>query len=223
MEACVRLAREHSVRIGAHPGISGEFGRLPVTLTTDAFCSLVLQQVAALDTIARQSGTGVVHVKLHGALYHAAERENRLATALAAVVGRWFPGVRIIGLAGGRVVAAARAAGVPAWAEGFLDRGYRAEGTLVPRGTPGAVVSEPALIEVRLRNLREGCGIPTVDGRRIEVQAETWCVHADSPGAVRIARMAAQEWFPRAPAGERVSARAPSGSRRPPSRRRRRA
>lgn len=191
MQRCVRLALQYAVRLGAHPGLADGFGRGEVRLTAEALELLVVQQVSSLMTVAQGLGTALHHVKLHGSLYHATESDPVLSRALVRTMQRWFPRVRLYALAGGRLVCRARDAGVPAWEEGFVDRGYRDDGTLVPRGTPGALVSDVRQAQRRLLEVREGLGIETVSGRRLELWPQTWCVHSDTPGAVRMARAAA--------------------------------
>jgi UPF0271 protein len=167
MERCVKLAREHGVRIGAHPGLAGEFGRGSANIDASAVRTLVVGQASALAAFAP-----LHHVKLHGSLYHAVEASPVLAAAYVAVVRENFPGVAIVAFAAGRVLPAARAAGVPVLAEVFAERGYRPDGSLVPRGEPGALITDPAQVVARLPALR----------------GDTICIHADSPNAPAIAR-----------------------------------
>lgn len=191
MQRCVRLALQYSVRLGAHPGWADGFGRGEMRPTAEALELLVVQQVSSLMTVAQGLGATLHHVKLHGSLYHAAESDPVLARALVRTMHRWFPRVRLYALAGGQVVCRARDTGVPVWEEGFMDRGYRDDGTLVPRGIPGALISDVRQVQQRLVDVRNGLGIETVSGGRLALWPQTWCVHSDTPGAVGIARAAA--------------------------------
>ena len=191
MHRCVRLALEYSVRLGAHPGLADGFGRGEVRLSPEALELLVVQQVSSLVTVAHGLGASLHHIKMHGSLYHATESDPVLGRALVRTMKRWFPRVRLYALAGGRLVRRARDAGVPAWDEGFVDRGYRDDGSLVPRGVPGAVISDVRQAQRRLLEVRKGLGLETVSGRRLALWPQTWCVHSDTPGAVRMARVAA--------------------------------
>ncbi len=164
MRRTVALARENGVAIGAHPGLAADFGRGAADVTPAALERLVVAQAGALAALAP-----LHHIKLHGALYHATERSLPLARRYVAAVRRIFPGVKIVALAGGRVIALAGEDGL---AEVFADRGYRADGSLIPRGEPGDVITRPREIVARLPTLR----------------GQTICVHADTPDAVRIAR-----------------------------------
>lgn len=172
MTRAVRLAKEHGVRIGAHPGLSADFGRGAVELTPEALALLVLQQTAALETLAESEGATLHHIKLHGALYHATENSPAMARAYVDAARTFFPRLKIVALAGGRV---ARLAGGCALAEVFAERGYRPDGALIPRGEPGDLIRDPGEVVRRLPALR----------------GDTICIHADSPNAVRIARAVA--------------------------------
>lgn len=196
MDRCVRLAAEFSVRLGAHPGLPGAFGRRSAPVSPPELETLLIQQVSALMVIAKFRKRRVEHVKLHGALYHATEQDPELAAVYVHTVRRWFPRLRILALAGGRVAAAARVSGLPVWEEAFVDRGYRADGTLVPRGLPGAIITDVSVIRHRIRDVRSGRGIETEAGSRWPLRPQTWCVHADTPNAPKLARAAAKFLFP---------------------------
>lgn len=190
MERITRLAVARGLRLGAHPGWPDRAGRgrADVAPRPAEFLTLLLQQVGALETVARRLGGALHHIKLHGALYHATDREPALADAYVRAMRRWWPGLAIFVRAGGATAGCARRLGVPVWEEAFLDRGYRRDGSLVPRGEPGALL--PARdVPSRLAQLALG-HVVAVDGARVPVRADTLCVHADSPGAPAIARAA---------------------------------
>lgn len=190
MERITRQAHARGLRLGAHPGWPDRagHGRADVTPSPAELVTLLLQQVGALETVARRLGGALYHVKLHGALYHATDRNPALADAYVHAVRRWWPRLVIFARSGGATVDRARRLGVPAWEEVFLDRGYRADGSLVPRGEPSAVLSARD-VPARLVQLAHGY-VVAVDGVRVPVCADTLCVHADSPGAPAIARAA---------------------------------
>lgn len=188
MERVVVEAKALGVRLGAHPGVAGEFGRGEVTLSPGQLQTLVLQQVGALDLLARRHGSRLLHIKLHGALYHAVEHEEAFGRAYVEAVARWFPKVKIYARAGGRVLELAREVGVAAWAEGFIDRAYRADGQLVPRDQAGAVFTRPREITGRLHEWRQTGGWKSLDGPWVAVPARTLCLHGDTPGAVSLAQ-----------------------------------
>lgn len=190
MRACVRLAKQFGVKLGAHPGpwSRADRGREPVRSSADELELLLLQQVSALATIAAEERVRVHHIKLHGALYHAVEADPGLARAYVRWVAQHWPKLKIYALAGGRVVSEAKERGVPCRAEGFADRAYLADGRLAPRTEPGAVLSNVSASVLRVRALLAGRGITTRDGRRLVLQIETVCVHSDSPHALRLVR-----------------------------------
>lgn len=180
MERAVCLALEHGVKIGAHPGLAENFGRAPTDVNEPELRVLLASQTAALAAIVEAMGAEIHHVKLHGALYHAVERSGSLARAYVEAARAISPALTILALAGGEVRRAARATGTPALAEVFAERGYRADGTLIPRGEPGDLIHDPAEVIRRLSTLR----------------GDTICIHADSPNAVKIAQAVRRE-FPR--------------------------
>lgn len=190
MRACVRLARQFGVRLGAHPGpwSRSDQGRGVVRLTPAELGLLLLHQVGALENIACAEGVKLHHIKLHGALYHASDADERLARQYVAAVRRWWPAAIIYARAGGRVVRAARREGVRVWEEAFADRGYRADGTLVPRREPNALLTRTADVRERLIRLREHGEIIAVSGEPIKLRAQTLCVHSDTPRAVALVR-----------------------------------
>ncbi len=193
MERCVRLAKSLGTRIGAHPGVAGSFGRGEIQLGVTELQSLLLAQVGALHRLTEVHPVRLHHVKLHGALYHAVEHDARLGRCYVETMARWFRGLPIYVLAGGRIAALGRQLGVKVWEEVFLDRGYRADGTLLPRGEPGALLTRPAEITARLRSLRQRGGWPAHDGTWLALRPRTLCLHGDTPGALALLRAARRE------------------------------
>ena len=193
MEGVVVEAKALGVRLGAHPGVPGAFGRGEVTLSPGQLQTLVLQQVGALDLLARRHGSRLHHIKLHGALYHAVENDKALGRAYVEAVTRWFPKVKIYARAGGLILTLAREVGVAAWAEGFIDRAYCANGQLVPRNQDGALLTRSREITERLREWRQTGGWKSLEGSWVAVPAQTLCLHGDTPGAVALARALRRE------------------------------
>ena len=193
MERCVELAKRFGIRLGAHPGPWGrrDFGRGPVRMDPDELELLLLQQVGALERVARAHRMPLHHIKLHGSLYHASEQDAGLALRYARVVARFWPRAIVYARAGGRVGAVSRRAGLAVWEEAFADRGYRDDGTLVPRGGPGAVLDDVRLVVQRVRDLMGHGTVISVSGRPIRLQPRTVCIHSDTPHAVRLARAVA--------------------------------
>jgi UPF0271 protein len=153
---------------------------------------LLDSQVFRLELHAAKEGMDLHHVKLHGGLYHAVERDAVLARAMAEWAGQRNPSLELIGLPHGRLREAAIAAGVPFVPEGFLDRGYLADGSLVPRGKPGATIGDEESVVGRMNRWLDTGGIDAIDGTWIRMDVRTWCVHSDTPGALAVAMAASR-------------------------------
>jgi UPF0271 protein len=189
MREAVRLALSKGVAICAHPSYEdrGNFGRSPVALAPAAIEGLVLRQVEALRNIVRREGGQLTGVKPHGALYHAAAADGEVAAAVARAVHAISPDLVVVSSPGAKLLEAARALGLAVAAEGFVDRAYEGDGSLVARGQPGALVEDPedaaraalAIVFERRLVARNGQTIPVV--------ADTLCVHGDTPNAPAIA------------------------------------
>ena len=192
LETCVCLANEFGVNLGAHPGLwdRASFGRAAPNITPHELELLLLHQVGAIEKVAHTNGCGLHHIKLHGALYHACDSNEKLGWRYLSAVARWWPGVRVYARAGGRVARLGRKAGVPVWEEVFLDRGYFKDGTLVPRIEAGAQSSDLNEVRARLRSLAEDGHVIAVSGEPIRIKARTACIHADAPQAIERARAA---------------------------------
>jgi UPF0271 protein len=193
LRRCLALCRKFGVRAGAHPGFVDRenFGRNALDLSERTLALLLLHQVGALARVAAAQGVRPHHVKLHGALYHVVEAHAGLARCYARTMARYFPGWKIYASAVGKVADAAREAGVTVWREVFADRAYLASGALVPRREPGALLATRAAVRERVGELRRSKSLIATDGTRLAVQAETICVHGDSPDAVSIAKVIA--------------------------------
>ena len=196
MDRTVRLAREHGVGIGAHPGypdLQG-FGRRDMQLSPHEAEAAILYQIGALAAFARAAGAAcpersrgeLVHVKAHGALYNQAARDRTLAQAIVRAVGRFSRQLVVVGLANSAMIEAAVEAGQPVAREAFADRAYEADGSLRSRRLPGAVHHDAAqAAEQAVCIARDGMVIAW-GGDEVPVQAETLCVHGDTPGALPI-------------------------------------
>ncbi len=190
MLAVCGSAASRGVAVGAHPAyrdLAG-FGRRRLDASHEELVGDVLYQLGALAGIARAAGTRVSFVKPHGALYNAAAEGGPQGAAVVEAVLRFDPTLPVVGLAGSRFLDIARRAGLRAVGEVFADRGYTAAGTLVDRREPGALVTDADDVAERVvRLVRDGV-IRSTAGTDVAVEAETVCVHGDSPGAVATAR-----------------------------------
>ena len=190
MDTTVAEALARGVRVGAHPGYAdrANFGRVRMEIPCEAVESLVLYQVSALEGFVRSRGATLTHVKPHGALYHAAGESAEIARAIARGVHRAGPDLVVVGQPGSRMLEAAREEGLPVAAEAFADRRYRPDGTLVPRSENGALLTDPEEAAEQAMHLARDGFVLARDGSRVEVRADTICLHGDTPGAPVIAR-----------------------------------
>ncbi len=190
MGRTVRDAAEAGVAVGAHPSYPDRpgFGRRAMDRPAAAVADDVAYQLGALQGVARRAGTSVRSVKLHGALYHRVAGDEALALALAAVVRDGGEDLVLVLPAMSPALAAAARAPVAVAAEGFCDRAYLADGSLAGRGTPGALVTDPAVAGSRALALATGAPLAALDGTPLALGCDTLCVHGDTPGALGIAR-----------------------------------
>lgn len=195
MRDTVELACRHQVAVGAHPGFPDlmGFGRRAMSLSPGELRACVLYQLGALEAMARFHATRVCHVKAHGALYNLAAVDLATAKALAETVARFDSTLIFVALAGSCLVQAGSWAGLRVAQEVFADRGYRNDGSLVPRGEAGALLQSPSEAAERVRDLVAGGVLRTVSGAALPVQAHTICIHGDTPGAASFARSLRQE------------------------------
>jgi UPF0271 protein len=190
LERTVRLAAENGVAVGAHPSYPDlvGFGRRVMASSPDEVRTDVLYQLGALDAFCRAVGLRMRHVKPHGALYNHATTDATTATAIAAAIAAYDPDLILFAMPGSALLAAGEAAGLTVAREAFADRAYRADSTLVPRREPGALITDPEEAARRMvRLVREG-RLMTIEGQEIDLDAESICIHSDTPGALEIAR-----------------------------------
>ncbi|OUS92904.1 LamB/YcsF family protein [Rhodococcus sp. NCIMB 12038] len=187
--ACCSAASELTVRIGAQVGyhdLAG-FGRRFIDVAPRDLTADVVYQIGALDGLAQVSGSAVAYVKPHGALYNAIVHHREQARAVVAAVTAYDDTLPVLGLPGSVFLEEAEKAGLRTVTEAFADRAYTPEGTLVPRGTDGAVLHDPAVVAERVRRLVVDHTLEAVDGTVLAVTAESVCVHGDTPAAVEMA------------------------------------
>ncbi|WP_028925812.1 LamB/YcsF family protein [Pseudonocardia acaciae] len=190
IDAAVAAAREHGVRVGAHPGFPDlvGFGRRPMRLTAQEITSDLTYQIAAVDGFCRRHGLRLHHVKPHGALGHQAWHEPEVAAAVIDAVTALDPGLVIVALSGCVLERQARAAGLAVAREAYLDRAYRPDGGLVPRGEQGAVLHDREEIVRRARRLVSEGTVTAIDGTVLRADPDTLCLHGDTAGSVALLR-----------------------------------
>jgi len=185
MRTAVRLARQHRVAIGAHPGLPDRagFGRDPGRQDPAELYEIVRDQVRTLAAIAP-----LRHVKPHGALYHRAGVEPEVARAVVAAVRDVEPALALYGLPGSELEKAGTAAGLRVVTEGFADRRYEPGGRLVPRSEPDALIERIEEAVAHVLGMVRDKQVRSRDGSLIALQVETLCVHGDHPGTLELAR-----------------------------------
>ncbi|WP_419570815.1 5-oxoprolinase subunit PxpA [Rheinheimera sp.] len=184
----LKLAIAHQVDIGAHPSYDDKpgFGRRSVSMSSEELRDLIWYQIAAVDGVARTLGGRVCYVKPHGALYNDMMRSPQLLQTVMQAVAAYHsqPALMLLSDAN-RALHQQRADqfGLTLYFEAFADRRYQADGSLTPRSQPGAVLTEAqALAQVRLL-LTQGL-VEASDGSKIALQADSLCVHGDTPSAL---------------------------------------
>lgn len=190
MRQCVRWALEHGVAIGAHPSFPDRenFGRSTMHLPPEEITANVLYQIGALAAIVKAEGGTLAHVKPHGQLYNQAAKEPELAEAIVEAVRRFDPSLKFFGLAGSGMIEAASRAGLTPVEEVFADRGYMADGSLVPRSQPGALIEDEEQSLAQTLSLVRDHQVRAIDGSIVAVNAQSVCLHGDGAHALAFAR-----------------------------------
>ena len=191
MRETLALAKDKGVAVGAHPGFPDlvGFGRRELKATPMEVHDFVLYQVSALAGMAAAQGLTLQHVKAHGALYNMACKERPLADAIARAVATFDRSLILFGLPNSELMRAGDAAGLPVAAEVFADRAYERDGSLTSRTKPGSVIhDEKAVVERAVRMVKQQ-QVVAIDGSVVALQADTICLHGDTPGAAALARV----------------------------------
>jgi UPF0271 protein len=189
MRETIEQALRWKVGVGAHPGYEdrANFGRVELELGPEEIAALVHMQVVALAEIAEEFEARIGHVKAHGALYNQASREPEIAKAIAEGVRRWRRDVVLVGLAGSPMLNEFRAAGFSVAAEAFADRRYEADGGLRSRKFADSLLHNPEEAAAQaLRTVEQG-SVVAANGAVVPLQAQTICIHSDTPGALKVA------------------------------------
>ncbi len=186
----LRDAAANGVAVGAHvayPDLVG-FGRRNMDPTSRELVADVIYQIGALQGLAAAAGTRVSYVKPHGALYNTIAHDERQGQDVITAILEVDPGLVLMGLAGSPLLRRAQERGVRTASEAFADRAYTDDGELLSRRLEGAVLHDPDLVAERMLRLVETGEIVSVSGKRVRLEADSICVHGDSPGAVAMAR-----------------------------------
>lgn len=186
----LRAAAARGVTVGAHIGYRDlvGFGRRNMEPTDTELTADAIYQIGALQGLAKAAGTRVAYVKPHGALYNTMAHDARQAAAIIAAIKAVDPSLPLMALCNAPVVAQARAEGLIVICEAFADRAYMPDGSLVSRTRADAVIYDPEAISARMLRLSREGRITTIDGQDIVLEAQSICVHGDTPAAVTIAQ-----------------------------------
>jgi UPF0271 protein len=179
MREAARLAKEHGVRLGAHPSYPDRenFGRKSLDITRDALRASLIEQLNALRSVAP-----IEHVKPHGALYNDAHKNRALADVIIEAMRDVDPTLALVASDHSQMSATARAAGTRVIREAFADRRYEPDGSLTPRSIPGSTLTvEEAAAQAEL--LARAGAVIARNGSRIAIAFDTLCIHADMENA----------------------------------------
>ena len=185
----IRLAKANGVAVGAHPGFPDlvGFGRRELQVAPHEAEDLVLYQIAAVAGVAAAEDLKIQHVKAHGALFNMASRDRELAGALARAVAAFDRSLILFASPGSEVVQAGRDLGLRLALEVYADRAYEADGRLVSRRKPGSVIHDVDVVVSRAVRMVKDHIVMAVDGTVVQLEADTVCVHGDTPGAAGLA------------------------------------
>ena len=186
----LKAAAAKGVTIGAHvayPDLVG-FGRRNMDIASDELTADVIYQIGALQALAHAAGTSVRYVKPHGALYNTIAHDTRQALAVIEAIRAIDQSLVLVALAGSPLIELARREGLTCIAEAFADRAYTPQGTLVSRRETGAVLHDAEQVAQRMLRLVQSGEVEAIDGSLTRIEADSICVHGDSPGAIQMAR-----------------------------------
>ena len=194
MVAMVVMAKEKGVNVGAHPGYADKenFGRINIDIDGNQLLDSVRDQIQLLVDIGVDNGLELTHVKPHGALYNRAVNDEEVAQSIGEAIIQVNPALKVMGLAGSQMLTVFDALGLDTMAEAFADRTYESDGTLRDRKFDDALITNLEKAALQAKMMMEGKAI-AVDGSEVPIDAQTLCVHSDTPNAVAIARAVREE------------------------------
>ena len=194
MTAMVALAKEKGVNVGAHPSYPDKenFGRIDMDMDQNELLDSVRDQIQLLVDIGAENGVELTHVKPHGALYNRAVNDEGVAQTIGKAIMQVNPSLKVMGLAGSNMLTVFKTLGLEPMGEAFADRSYESDGTLRNRKYDDALITDPDKAAFQAKNMVEGTVI-SFEGNVIEMNAQTICIHSDTPNAVAIAEAVREE------------------------------
>jgi len=192
----IRLAQQHEVQVGIHPAYPDRvhFGRKSMSMTSLDLWDTLADQIASFLSIAQKENATIHHLKLHGALYHDVAQDQGMARIVLSVIKNYSSEWIIFGPPNSALEQVCKDVKQPFWAEAFLDRNYQADGQLVPRSNPNAMLSDPELVLDHLKKMWLEKKIVTIDQTEIPIQADTFCIHGDHPNSLSILKFIHQHF-----------------------------
>ena len=189
MRKAIHWAKENGVRVGAHPSFPDRenFGRTPMHLPDDELKACLRYQLGAVRALCQAENVPLHYVKPHGALYNQAAKDPALARLIAETVKGFDPNLKLMGLSGSLMLTVAAEVGLGVIAEVFADRHYLADGSLVPRTRPDALVESDEKAIAQVLQMVEQQAVTSVEGFTIPIQADSICLHGDGAHAVEFA------------------------------------
>jgi len=186
MRQTAASALDAGLRIGAHPSYPDRenFGRQSMSISESALSAAITEQTAALKSIVTELGGELSFVKAHGALYNDMARDAELTSLVVTTIKAFDPTLKIMGLAGSHCSAICENLAMPFLGEAFADRRYADDGQLSPRSQDGAVITEPETAVEQIISIVEQARVKSINGKWVPLQAQSICVHSDTPGAL---------------------------------------
>ena len=186
MSEAVKIAVEHNVKIGAHPSYPDKdgFGRIPINISNKDLSKSLISQINSLNQILNDFKINLDHIKPHGALYNLSAKNYDLAMLIIEVVTQNYDGVYLYVPSGSLIEKLALENNVKIKKEVFLDRNYNSDNSLVSRDNENAIIKSSKLMFDRIENLTKNGFLLSVSGKKINLQADTFCIHGDSPNIV---------------------------------------
>lgn len=190
MQKTIENAKEFNLKIGAHPSFDDRqnFGRLAMNISEDQLKSILVYQIGALKTMVEVNGGCLNHVKPHGALYNMAAKDKNIARVIAESIFSIDRELILYGLSGSFSISEANRLGLKTSSEVFADRGYLSNGELCPRSREGAVLKNVEMVKKQVKEICETGTITAIDKTTLIVNAETICIHSDTPNALELAK-----------------------------------
>ena len=191
MRRTAASALDAGLRIGAHPSYPDRenFGRQSMSILGSALSVAITEQIAALKAIVTELGGQLSFVKPHGALYNDMARDAELTSLVVTTIREFDPTLKIMGLAGSHCRAICEDLAMPFLGEAFADRRYADDGQLSPRSQNGAVITEPETAVTQILSIVEHARVESINGKWLPLQAQSICVHSDTPGALEHLRL----------------------------------